>query len=291
MEIKDIIEKICTHWSYWLKWFLDNSLFVKYWIWDKENEESDFFYFIEDNYDNFINKKSDEYNKSILELWKKTINKQILEEIKSFDKNLNLIIFVKLNEEQELNDKKIEEKFKKSIYEIEENPYYSNKFIIIYKQSQIENIQDIIHEINNINTHFQVIENEEKTFSFSKEKFIFDLITSLHFIKIDFIKNDDTQDEKKELNNIKDNKTLYEESFDLIDEDFLILLKKDIDVYSTLEKMLNDFSTEEISIYQEKLSNFEEKLFILWEKIIKDNSEYKTDNNLKDFINNSKKDE
>lgn len=270
MTIQNIIKNICE--KYDLKWFLNNQLYIKYWIWEQEREEWDFFYFVYEEYENFIEKKSDSYNEIILELWKKEIDWKKLEDLKQFDKNINLFIFLKLDNARNYNDELI-----KKISSIEEDPYYANKFVITYTEDQIESITDVVEELKqeNLNNCLDSLEKQEKnTKQFNKENFILDLVSCLYFLRIEL---DLEIDSKLDIYNNSYNKLNKKEK---INED----VYDKIDKYWNLEILEN----KNIEIYTEKISDFEEKLFELWNDIIKD-STLKVEGTFDNFKTNQEK--
>lgn len=205
-------------------------------------EESDFFYFIfTDSLDNFDYKK--EYN----ELLEK--NKQLLE-IDSFDKNLNFVIFNKIDTYEDMYNGKNST----NAYLIEENPLYAKKKVIFYTDDLVSNFVDL--DIKNID---KIDENLTEN-----DKFKINLLIWLSFIKVDFwnkawiekdIFNETYWDFKKyiEDNDIK-----------LLDND--ISINEDFNIFNS---RINEMDYNSIISDVEKnpiwISSFEEILLNLFE--------------------------
>lgn len=276
--MKGIIKTICE--NYKLECFLDNSLFVKKWLNEKVKEYSDFFYFLELGKDDFLTKDNDYYKDLIKDLWKNEISWEKLEDLKQFDKNLNLIILLKINTPEDFTDE-----LRKQIYQVEENPYYSNKFVIVYTDKQIEKL-DILEELKmeNLSKSFDnLLENrqKQKDKQFTKEDFIFDLITSLHFITFKF-----------KITDWSENLNIFDESSRNLDKALYIhqiyqeLIKIDWDS----KDILNEKILKNNDIWED-LSEFEKEIIELSKELFLDKDFYNIEQTFEEFKTNFKKDE
>lgn len=281
MKIYKILQKISI--EFWLI-EKDNNLYIKY---NEKSEESDFFHYvfdekiIEDNFKDWFETYSKDLWKMNIKTWKDNNweDKQ-LKWIDSFDKNLNLIILLKLEKSEDFTDE-----LRKQIYQVEKNPYYSNKFVIVYTDEQIEEL-DILEELDNDNlskSFDNLLENrqKQKDKQFTKEDFIFDLVTSLHFITFDFKITD-----WSEILNIfeesshKLDKSLY------IDKIYQELLKIDWDS----KDILNEKILKNNDIWED-LSEFEKEIIELSKKLFLDKDFYNIEQTFEEFKTNFKKDD
>lgn len=271
MDIKELLKDISE--NHWLI-EKENNFFVKY---NKEWKEADFFHYVFDN--NIIESNmADWFEKYSEELKNLTIESNweevLLSSIPSFDKNLNLMVLYQVDEDIKKED------INNAIYKIEENWFYSNKFVLCYKKSQLEglNKDNILNDIANHNQELQellpkIVESDNY---FIPEQFVFDLLTILSFIKVNF--NNDSGIEKQIYSNaqeqiqegsedgsIKDN--LNENIYEILNDSC-----KDIDLKNVLHQDYVD--NNEINIDILKISDFETQLIELWNKLLKDNSKY-----------------
>lgn len=274
--MKEIIKTICEY--YKLKWYLDDSLFILNWKNEKLWEFSDFFYFLDLNKNNFLEKSEDYYKDIIIDLWKKEITENKLEDLKQFDKNLNLIILLKLEKKEDY------ENLKKQIYKAEENPYYSNKFVIVYIEKQLEGL-DILKEItpDNLSKSFDILvknrNDNEHIKQFTKEDLIFDLITSLHFITFKF-----------KINEWNESLNIYKEAFSKLTDNNIY--NSNSNIYNKLEEkneyneyILNNVILKNNDIW-DNLSDFENEIIKLSKEIFLDNENYNIEDTFDKFTIN-----
>lgn len=205
-------------------------------------EESDFFYFIfTDDLDEFNSEKI--YN-GLLEN-----NKELLK-IESFDKNLNFIIFNKIDKYEDMYDNNNSS----SAYLIEENPLYAKKKVIFYTDNLVSNFVDLdIKDIDKIDDN--LTENN---------KFKINLLIWLSFIKVDFWNKDWI---------LKDifNET-YEDFKKYIDDDDIKILENNIFInedFNIFNSKINEMDYNSMIADVEKnsiwISSFEEILLNLFE--------------------------
>lgn len=207
-----------------LKITIDNDFAI---ISNKENEESDFYYFIFMNENVFLKEKKHNFQE-IYEKIKK-------DQIKQFDKNLNFIYFIRINWEENIKSKAI-------AYEIEENPYYARKRVIFYDEKILKNINDLdfsqITDLENL--------DEENSLKL-------DIFTGLGFLSFENLNNQNSQ--KSLFENIfNENKKFEFENINLElhwnEEDF----RKKIEV----------LSNEDIILDKNNLSEFENNIIKLF---------------------------
>lgn len=276
--IKEILKTIST--NFWLV-KKDNNFFIKY---NEKWEESDFFHYIFDDeiIKNNISDWFEEYSKNLWEneitVWKeKQWKKRKLKEIDSFDKNLNIIVLLKLEKLEDFTDE-----FKKQIYQIEENPYYSNKFVLVYTEDQIKEL-DILKELelDNLSKSFDELLERWKEKKFIKEDFIFDLITSLHFVTFDF-----------KIKGWNEKLNIFEESSYKLKKSLYIknIYQKLLEIDWDKKDKLNEKISKNCDIW-ENLSEFEKEIIELSKEIFLDKDSYNLEETFEEFKTNFKKDE
>lgn len=249
-NIQDII-----FWLSSLSWLYQSDankeLFIKK---DLAGNNSDFFYFrFEDNLES-----SDFYENLYNEIKNYKIQQWILKDEESFSKNFNMIIFLRLDDEEI----EVSEYIKKNIYWIEKNPYYSNKFIIPYKNKQIQSVTwKEIHDIcSNFSQLSQLFTQIEKAIDdlWIKEKFILDVISNLHFLKVNY----------EIISGSNTVKSIYEESIMKMEEEFRNNLDTTSNPYEIIWKELKEIW--EITDSENEISTFEKNIYALSKKLFKD---------------------
>ncbi|NRH21314.1 hypothetical protein HOO68_04690 [Candidatus Gracilibacteria bacterium] len=153
---------------------------------DGSATNSDFFYFLFE--ENLL--EDYKFDSIFHNLSQFSIDEKKLSEFDAFDKNLNIIVLLKVE-----NDLDISDDLKKRAYEIEEDPYFFRKKVIFYTQNQFANFTE-----NNLNiSSFSKIEEDIKD---NNKRFILNLLVGLSFIKINF------------SGKITDEKNIFFEAFD-----------------------------------------------------------------------------
>lgn len=279
--MQEILKTIST--KFWLV-EKENNFFIKY---DEKWEEADFFHYVFDekiineNFGNWFETYSKDLWEINIKTWKDNNweDKQ-LKWIDSFDKNLNIIVLLKLEKSEDFTDE-----LRKKIYQVEENPYYSNKFVIVYTDEQIQEL-NILEELENDNlskSFDNLLENrqKQKDKQFTKEDFIFDLITSLHFITFDFKITD-----WSEILNI------FEESSHKLDKSLYIdkIYQELLKIDWVQNKELNEKILKSNEVW-DKLSEFEKEIINLSKEIFLDKDSYNLEQTFEEFKTNFKKDE
>lgn len=278
MQIQDILKTIST--EFWLV-EKENNFFIKY---DEKWEKADFFHYvfdekiIQDHLGDWFEKYSNDLWETNIKTWKDNEwEEKQLKEIDSFDKNLNLIVLLKLEKSEYFTDE-----LKKQIYQVEENPYCSNKFVLVYTEEQIKDL-DILKELklDNLSESFdKLLENRKgKDKKFLKEDFIFDVITSLHFITFDF-----------KIQNWSESVNIYNETYKKLPkkENKEILYKENI--FSNLEiKDLESIILKSNDIGS-NWSEFEDEIIKLSKEIFSDSESYDIENTFEEFKTNYKED-
>ena len=216
----------------------DSLLIIK----DKEWNEADFFYFIFDN-----ELKEFDSNKIYNELIKK--NEGLLK-IESFEKNLNFIIFSKVDVYEDMYNNEISD----NAYIIEEDPFNAKKKVIFYTDSLVDNFIDL--DVKNI-------EKVDKDMN-KNDKFKINLLIWLSFIKVDFWNRDLT---KKNIFH-----ETYEDFKKYIENDEMKILENDILInedFNSFNSKIEEIDYNSILSDIEKnplwLSSFEEILLNLFE--------------------------
>jgi hypothetical protein len=232
-----------------------DDLFIKK---DSQGNNSDFFYY---KFESEL-QSADYYEWLYNEIKEFKMQKWLLKDESSFSKNFNMIIFYCLDD----MDLKISESTQKTIYWIEKNPYHSNKFVIPYKNCQIQDISwnelfDISQNFSKLQEVFGEFEKQQTNpiLWWTKQKFIIDVLSSLHFLKVDYLV--DTLQDNWDIDIYKwalwkidteMRKGLSNNSYDFIDQNFWII--------------------EEINGNENTLSAFEKQMKILWSGIFTDTS-------------------
>ncbi len=207
---------------------------------DRNWDASDFFFFL------FLEELPtdiafEEYFKEFWWLRIKEWDGQELSTFPSFDKNTNLIIFMKVEDDLMVND------HKKGAYQIEEDPYFFRKKIIFYTQNQID-------DFNNYSLSLEWFSEVQEDIKDAKKRFLLNLLVWLSFIKVRF---DETQ-------NSNDRKSIFQESFDEINTDSLFFLWNN---YEDLNKKIEDIYRKihiEETVNPHNLTEFESVLLSLF---------------------------
>ena len=138
---------------------------------------------------NFISKKNIDNKKNInLSIRSELINKLPEEYVSELDKNLSLILVIKLDNLQELAN------YKNEVYALEESPRFFKKYVLPYTESQINLLKEQDHNeksmelllnelINDINGYNKLIKDEYYDGLYS---FIVRLFSKIPFLKYKF---------------------------------------------------------------------------------------------------------
>ena len=130
---------------------------------------------------------------------------------------------------------------------VEEDPYYSNKFVIVYKESQLQNIENINEEIDKKEEYFSEIENKQDS---------------------------DSQEENNKFIFGKANECLVWRGINRNPYETLV----DSGIEELYSHTLDDIWD------LERLTQFEEELFNLWKKLLINDTNYSCESTLEGFI-------